>query len=93
MRINSPVCLSFSLVGIFHQNHQYDQFFLTVSVLRTEKVTIFVPILPQVVTFSVRNINIYQIRKLREAIFSLFYNIFQPNYPILLILQCSFERW
>ena len=45
------------------------------------------------VTFSVRNTNIYKICKLREAIFSVFYNFCQPNLAILLILRYSFELW
>ena len=47
----------------------------------------------KVVTFPVHNINMYKIRKFRVAIFSLFYNICQPNFAILLILRCSFELW
>ena len=33
----------------------------------------------EIVTFSARNTNIYKICKLRRAIFSVFYNISQPN--------------
>ena len=37
------------------------------------------------VTISARNTNILKICKLRKAIFSVFYNISQPNFAILLI--------
>jgi hypothetical protein len=56
-------------------------------VLRGEIVTIFEP---KMVTISARNTNILKICKLRKAIFSLFYNISQPNFAILLISLCSF---
>ena len=45
----------------------------------------------KLVTFSVRDTNIYKFDKLREAIFSVFHNICQPNFAILLILRCSFK--
>ena len=50
-------------------------------VLRAEIVTIFEP---KMVTISARNTNILKICKLRKAIFSVFYNISQPNFAILL---------
>jgi hypothetical protein len=53
-------------------------------VLRAEIATAFGP---KMVAFSARNIKAY---KLCKAIFSAFYNISQPNFPILLILVCSF---
>jgi hypothetical protein len=56
-------------------------------VLRAEIVTIFEP---KMVTISARNTNILKICKLRKAIFSVFYNISQPNLAILLISLCSF---
>ena len=40
-----------------------------------------------------RNIFMHKIRQLREAIFSLFSNISQPNLAILLTLGCSYEQW
>ena len=55
-------------------------------VLRAEIVTIFGS---KMVTISTRNINILKICKLRKAIFSVFYNILQPNFAILLILISS----
>ena len=57
---------------------------LYMFVLRKEKVTIFDLI-------SSRNTNIYKICKLREAIFSKFYNISPPNLAILLILVMLFS--
>jgi hypothetical protein len=51
-------------------------------VLRAEIVTIFEL---KMVTISARNTNILKICKLRKAIFSVFYNISQPNFAILLI--------
>ena len=57
------------------------------SVLRAEIVTIFEP---KMVTISARNANILKMCKLRKAIFSVFYNILQPNFAILLISLCSF---
>jgi hypothetical protein len=55
-------------------------------VLRAEIVTIFEP---KMVTISARNINILKICKLGKATFSVFYNILQPNFAILLILISS----
>ena len=46
-------------------------------VLRAEIVTIFEP---KMVTISARNTNILKLCKLRKAIFSVFYNISQPNF-------------
>ena len=46
----------------------------------------------KMVTYSVRNINIYKIRKLCEVI-SIFYNICEQNFAILLILRSSLELW
>ena len=43
------------------------------------------------VTFSTRNTNIYKIRKLHRAIFSVFYNISPPNFAILLIQDPLFS--
>jgi hypothetical protein len=57
-------------------------------VLRAEIVAIFEP---KMVTISARNTNILKICKLRKAIFSVFYNISQPNFALLLISLCSFE--
>ena len=55
--------------------------------LRAEIVTIFGS---KMVTISARKYtNIYKICKLRKAIFSVFYNISQPNFEILLILISS----
>jgi hypothetical protein len=45
---------------------------------------------PKMVTISARNTNILKICKLRKAIFSVFYNISQLNFAILLISLCSF---
>ena len=57
-------------------------------VLRAEIVDIFEP---KMVTISARNTNILKMCKLRKAIFSVFYNISQPNFALLLISLCSFE--
>ena len=43
--------------------------------------------------FSVRNTEVYKVRKLCRAIFSSFYNISRPNFVILLILGCSSMLW
>ena len=59
-------------------------------VLRAEIVTIFGS---KMVTISARNINILKICKLRKAIFSVFYNILQPNFAILLILISSLQKF
>ena len=75
-------CTTYGMVGHFLANFVY-------IYIRTGNVT--GKIRTKIVTFSVRNINIYKIRKLREAIFSVFYNICKPNFAILLILRCSFE--
>ena len=53
-------------------------------VLRAEIVIIFGS---KMVTISARNTNILKICKLRKAIFSVFYNISQPNVAILLNLS------
>ena len=53
-------------------------------VLRAEIVTIFEP---KMVTISARNTNIYTSQ---GYIFSVFYNISQPNFAILLISLFSF---
>jgi hypothetical protein len=47
----------------------------------------------KMVTVSARNTNIYKICKLRKAIFSVFYNISQPNFTILLILISSLREF
>ena len=53
------------------------------------------PFLPQISskmgTFSTRNTNIYKIRKLYRAIFSVFYNVPPPNFAILLIQDPLFS--
>ena len=56
-------------------------------VLHAEIATIFGP---NVVAISARNTKVYKICK---AIFSAFYNISQPNFAILLILVCSFQKY
>ena len=58
-------------------------------VLPTRAITIE----PKVVIFAARNTNIYKICQLRRAIFSSFYNNFQPNFAILLILRRSYQLW
>ena len=40
--------------------------------------------------FRARNTKVYKIRKLCGVIFSTVYNIFQPNFTILLNRRCSF---
>ena len=62
---------------------------LYMLVLRAEIVTIFGS---KMVTISARNTNILKICKLRKAIFSVFYNISQPNFAILVILISSLRR-
>ena len=42
-----------------------------------------------VLAISARNTKVYKICKLCKAIFSVFYNISQPNFAILLILECA----
>ena len=44
----------------------------------------------QILYTFVYNTKVYQICKLCKAIFSVFYNISQPNFAILLILVSSF---
>ena len=44
------------------------------------------------ITFT-RNKNVYKICQIRKAIFSIVYNILQPNFPILLSLECYFKMW
>ena len=41
------------------------------------------------VLFSTRNTNVYKICQICKAIFSIVYNILQPNFPILLSLRMS----
>ena len=60
-------------------------------VLRAEIPTTFGPKCGRnVLGISARNTKVYKIFELCKAIFSVFYNISQPNIVILLILVCSF---
>ena len=43
--------------------------------------------------FSVRNTKIYKIRNVHSLTFSIFSNVSQPNFAILLILGCSSMLW
>jgi hypothetical protein len=62
----------------------------SIFVLRAEIVTIFGS---KMVTISARNTNLLKICKLRKAVFSVFYNISQPNFAILLILISSLREF
>ena len=62
--------------------------FLYTFVLRAEIRTTFTPI---VVRISACNTKVYKIGKFCQAIFSVFFNISQPNFAILLFLMCSFQ--